>query len=51
MSLPDIGLEVVILALAALTVFASIVGLAYPLLQSDPLASRLKHVTKRREEG
>ena len=50
MSLLGIGPDVVILALAALTVFASIVGLAFPLLQSDPLASRLKHVTKRREE-
>ena len=50
MSMIGISLDIVILALAALTVFASIVGLAYPLLQSDPLASRLKNVTKRREE-
>lgn len=50
MSMLGIGLDVVILALAALTVFASVVGLAYPLLKSDPLASRLNHVTKRREE-
>ena len=50
MSLLGISLDVVILVLAALTVFASIMGLAFPLLQSDPLVSRLKHVTKRREE-
>ena len=50
MSLLGIDLEFVILVLAALAVFASILGLAYPLLQSDPLASRLKQVTKRREE-
>jgi tight adherence protein C len=50
MSLLGIDLDFVVLVLAALTVFASVLGLAYPLLQADPLASRLKHVTKRREE-
>ena len=50
MNMLGINLDVVILVLAALTVFASILGLAYPLMQTDPLASRLRHVTKRREE-
>lgn len=50
MNLPQIDIGIVILVLAVLTVFVSVLGLAYPLMQADPLASRLKHVTRRREE-
>ncbi len=50
MSFLDVNLDAVIMVVAALAVFASIVGLALPLLQSDPLDSRLKHVTQRRED-
>lgn len=48
--LPQIDVGILILVLATLTVFVSVVGLAFPLMQADPLASRLKHVTKRRKE-
>ncbi|MBL9095667.1 MAG: type II secretion system F family protein [Alphaproteobacteria bacterium] len=42
--------ELVVSVLAAVAVFATIVTLAYPLLASDKLASRLKSVATRREE-
>jgi tight adherence protein C len=42
--------EIVVSALTAIAVFATILTLAYPLLAGDKLASRLKSVATRREE-
>ena len=43
-------LDFVIAALSAIAAFATIVTLAFPLLQGDPLGARMKSVSKRRDE-
>jgi tight adherence protein C len=42
--------DFVIAALSAIAAFATIITLAFPLLQGDPLGARMKSVSKRRDE-
>jgi len=42
--------ELIVLALASLATCMTVVGIGMPYLQRDPLSSRLKSVTRRREE-
>jgi len=42
--------EIIILFLAAVATFMTVIGIGMPYLQRDPLTSRLKAVTRRREE-
>ena len=44
------NINLIVLVLVSACAFASVLGIAWPMLAPDPLASRLKVVTKQREE-